>query len=187
MVKVWCEGGIRNVTIPFLLIYNSFFTINCEMPPALQLVYFVGRFSYLSRTHFFKKKFWILIFLWALEVSEIFNFFACYKPRRTNYCLVGSLGMSQWEASITWLWCKKRSFQQLKLARCPFLMSRSIYGHIWPSGGLMRTIGEIMVKSAFTFSACKKIRIQYIFFLIPKMSPWKIRKSTKKNKNKLKG
>ena len=27
-------------------------------------------------------------------------------------------------------------------ARCPFLTSRSIFGHIWPSGGLMRTIGE---------------------------------------------
>ena len=27
-------------------------------------------------------------------------------------------------------------------AQCPFLTSRSIFGHIWPSGGLMRTIGE---------------------------------------------
>ena len=41
-------------------------------------------------------------------------------------------------------------------ARCPFLMSCSIFGHIWPSGGLMRTIGENIDKTAFTFSACKK-------------------------------
>ena len=41
-------------------------------------------------------------------------------------------------------------------ARCPFLTSRSIFGHIWPSGGLMRTIGENIDKTAFTFSARKK-------------------------------
>ena len=40
-------------------------------------------------------------------------------------------------------------------ARCPFLTSRSIFGHIWPSGGLMRTIGENIDKTAFTFSTCK--------------------------------
>ena len=28
--------------------------------------------------------------------------------------------------------------------------SRSIFGHIWPSGGLMRTIGENIDKTAFT-------------------------------------
>ena len=43
--------------------------------------------------------------------------------------------------------------QQLKLALCPFFMSRSI---IWPSGGLMRTIGEKVVKTTSTFSARKK-------------------------------
>ena len=41
-------------------------------------------------------------------------------------------------------------------ARCPFLTSRSIFGHIWPSGGLMRTICENIDKTAFTFSARKK-------------------------------
>lgn len=41
-------------------------------------------------------------------------------------------------------------------ARCPFLMSRSIFGHIWPSWGLMRTIGENIDKTAFTSSARKK-------------------------------
>ena len=46
-------------------------------------------------------------------------------------------------------------------ARCPFLTSRSIFGHIWPSGGLMRTIGENIDKTAFTFRARKKKRIQY--------------------------
>ena len=40
-------------------------------------------------------------------------------------------------------------------ARCPFLTSRSIFGHIWPSGGLMRTIGENIDKTAFTSSARK--------------------------------
>ena len=34
--------------------------------------------------------------------------------------------------------------------RCPFLTPRSIFGHIWPSGGLMRTIGENIDKTAFT-------------------------------------
>ena len=41
-------------------------------------------------------------------------------------------------------------------ARCPFLTSRSIFGRIWPSGGLRRTIGENIDKTAFTFSARKK-------------------------------
>ena len=41
-------------------------------------------------------------------------------------------------------------------ARCPFLTSRSLFGHIWPSGGLMRTIGEDIDKTAFTCSARKK-------------------------------
>ena len=38
----------------------------------------------------------------------------------------------------------------------PFLTSRSIFGHIWPSAGLMRTIGENIDKTAFTSSARKK-------------------------------
>ena len=41
-------------------------------------------------------------------------------------------------------------------AQCPFLTSRSIFGHIWQSGGLMRTIGENIDKTAFTSSARKK-------------------------------
>ena len=41
-------------------------------------------------------------------------------------------------------------------ARCPFLTSRSIFGHIWPSGGLMQTIGENIDKTDFTSSARKK-------------------------------
>ena len=39
-------------------------------------------------------------------------------------------------------------------ARCPFLTSRSIFGRA--SGGLMRTIGENIDKTAFTSSARKK-------------------------------
>ena len=41
-------------------------------------------------------------------------------------------------------------------ARCPFLTSRSMFGRIWPSGGLMRMIGENIDKTAFTSSAGKK-------------------------------
>ena len=41
-------------------------------------------------------------------------------------------------------------------AQCPFLTSRSIFGHIWPCGGLMWTTGENIDKTAFTFSARKK-------------------------------
>ena len=40
-------------------------------------------------------------------------------------------------------------------AQCPFLTSRSIFGHIWPCGGLMRTTGKNIDKTAFTFSARK--------------------------------
>ena len=51
-------------------------------------------------------------------------------------------------------------------ARCPFFTSCSISGHIWPSGGPMRTIGENFDKTTFTFSACKKkgFNISEIFF-----------------------
>ena len=47
-----------------------------------------------------------------------------------------------------------------------FLTSRSIFGHIWPSGGLMQTIGENIDKTAFTFSASQKkgFNISEIFF-----------------------
>ena len=55
-------------------------------------------------------------------------------------------------------------------ARCPFLTSRSIFGHIWPSGGLMRTVGENIDKTAFTSSARKKKRIQYFSNFFSKMS-----------------
>ena len=41
-------------------------------------------------------------------------------------------------------------------AQCPFLTPRPIFGHIWPSGGLMWTIGENIDKTAFTISARKK-------------------------------
>ena len=37
-----------------------------------------------------------------------------------------------------------------------YLTSRSIFGHIWPSGGLMRMIGENIDKTALTSSARKK-------------------------------
>ena len=40
-------------------------------------------------------------------------------------------------------------------ARCPFLTSCSMFGHIWLSGGLMWTIGENIDNTAFTFSALK--------------------------------
>ena len=46
-------------------------------------------------------------------------------------------------------------------ARCPFLTSRSIFGHIWPSGGLMRTIGENIDKLPSLLGLVKKKRIQY--------------------------
>ena len=49
-----------------------------------------------------------------------------------------------------------RESSHIFYTRCPFLMSRSIFGHIWPSGGLMRMIGENIHKIAFTFSARKK-------------------------------
>ena len=52
--------------------------------------------------------------------------------------------------------------------------------HIWPSGGLMRTIGENIDKTAFTSSARKKKRIQYFSKIFSKMSSWKIWKSTKR-------
>ena len=59
---------------------------------------------------------------------------------------------------------KNHTFLQLKhyressdiFARCRFLTSRSIFGHIWPSGGLMRTIGENINMTAFTSSGHKK-------------------------------
>ena len=41
-------------------------------------------------------------------------------------------------------------------ARCPFLTSRSIFGHIWPSGGLMRTIGENIDKLPSLLGLVKK-------------------------------
>ena len=67
----------------------------------------------------------------------------------------------------------------LIFARCPYLTSCSIFGHIWPSGWLMRTIRENIDKTAFTFSARKK-RIQYFWKFFSKMSSWKIWKSTKR-------
>ena len=42
--------------------------------------------------------------------------------------------------------------------------------HSWPSGGLMRTIGENIDKTAFTSSACKNKRIQYFSKIFSKMS-----------------
>ena len=41
-------------------------------------------------------------------------------------------------------------------ARCPFLTSRSIFGHIWPSGGLMRTIVSKMSSSKMWKSTKRK-------------------------------
>ena len=41
--------------------------------------------------------------------------------------------------------------------------------NIWPSGGLMRTIGENIDKTAFTSSARKKKRIQYFSNFFSKM------------------
>ena len=54
--------------------------------------------------------------------------------------------------------------------------------HIWPSRGLMRMMGENIVKTAFTFSALKKVGIQYFWKKILKMNSWKIWKSTKRKK-----
>lgn len=45
------------------------------------------------------------------------------------------------------------TFQQSSFARCPFLTSRSVH---WPSGGLMRTVGEKIVKTTFTLHTRKK-------------------------------
>ena len=49
-----------------------------------------------------------------------------------------------------------REFSHIFFTRCPFATSRYIFGHIWPSWGLMRMIGENIDKTAFTFSARKK-------------------------------
>ena len=51
-----------------------------------------------------------------------------------------------------------------------FLTSRSIFGHIWPSGGLMRMMSENIDKTAFTSSARKKKRIQYFSKKFSKIS-----------------
>ena len=65
-------------------------------------------------------------------------------------------------------------------SRCPYLTSCSIFGHIWPSGWLMRTIGENIDKTAFTFSTRKKgFHISENFFG-KWSSSWKIWKSTKR-------
>ena len=174
------------------------------------------------------------IYIYVLWYIWNFLIFACYKPRWTNFCLVGSLGTSQWEASDIWHFfscdvrkghpSKARSIERRNLmhaysflfisrvassknhtffnhllcltithygnslhifAQCPFLTSHSIFGHIWPSRGLMWTIGENINKTAFTFSVRKK-RIQYFWKNFLKMSSWKIWKSTKR-KQLLKG
>ena len=52
--------------------------------------------------------------------------------------------------------------------------------HIWLSGGLMWMMSENIVKTAFTFSACKKFRIQYFRKKFWKMNSWKVWKSTKR-------
>ena len=65
-------------------------------------------------------------------------------------------------------------------ARCHFLMSCSIFEHIWPSGGLMRTIGENIDNTAFTSSTCKKKGFNISKKIFSKMSSWKIWKSTKR-------
>ena len=44
----------------------------------------------------------------------------------------------------------------------------------------MRTIGEKVVATAFTFSVRKKVRIQYFLKKFPKMTLWKMWKSTQK-------
>ena len=49
-----------------------------------------------------------------------------------------------------------REFSNIFFTRCLFVTSRYIFGHIWPSGGLMRMIGENIDKTALTFSARKK-------------------------------
>ena len=54
-----------------------------------------------------------------------------------------------------WAACDYRESSHI-FAQSPFLTSRSIFGHIWPCGGLMRTTGENIDKTAFTFSTRKK-------------------------------
>ena len=48
------------------------------------------------------------------------------------------------------------TFRELLHPKTTHFTSRSIFGHIWPSGGLMRTIGENVDKTVFTSSARKK-------------------------------
>ena len=109
------------------------------------------------------------------EASDIWHFFSCdvrnghhSKARsieRRNLMHADSfLFISRVAASKNHTFFNHFLCLQLKhyressdiFARCPFLTSRSIFGHIWPSGGLMRTIGENIDKTAFTFSARKK-------------------------------
>ena len=66
-----------------------------KVPQPVNLFFF-DRFPYLCRTHFRKNFLEILnpFFLRALKVTEIFKFLR-FKPRWTNFCLVGSLESSQ--------------------------------------------------------------------------------------------
>ena len=52
--------------------------------------------------------------------------------------------------------------------------------HVWPSGGLMRTMGEKNDKTVFTSSARKKKKDSIFFKIFSKMSSLKIWKSTKR-------
>ena len=55
--------------------------------------------------------------------------------------------------------------------------------HIWLSAGLMRTMSENIVKTAFTLSACKKFRIQYFRKNFWKMNSRKIMEIYQKKTN----
>ena len=133
------------------------------------------------------------------EASEIWHFFSCdvrkghhSKARsieRRNLMHADSfLFISRVAASKNHTFFNHFLCLQLKhyressdiFARCPFLTSRSIFGHIWPSGGLMRTIGENIDKTAFTSSTCKKKGFNISKKIFSKMSSWKIWKSTKR-------
>lgn len=205
------------------------------MPLTLEFVFFWW-ISTSFRNSFLKKFSEILTpdFFTSAWSHWNFYFFAHYKPCWTNYCLVGSLGMSQWEVShifTIFLSCDagkghhskarsiesivrfQRLFVKLTIIICIKMSSSEeffdtnseeylsfresshipttqactmsfyyITLHIWThlaEWGLMWTIGENIVKTAFTFSACKKNRIHYCLKFFSGMSSWEMWRSAK--------
>ena len=102
----------------------------------------------------------IVVFFGGLQASdirrnlmhaELFSLFReLLHPKTTHFSTIFSVNNKALPRIFAYFWTMF------------FLTSRSIFGHIWPSGGLMRTIGENIDKTAFThvFAFVKK-RIEY--------------------------